>query len=259
VLAEHAAGQGIAFMSTAFSPADFAAVDPHVQAHKIASYEVSHPRLIELAARSGKPTLMSTGAATPDDIAWAVDLYAACGGRDLCLLQCTAKYPAPPEALNLRAIRWLRRRFRVVTGLSDHSREPLTAPTLAVGFGARAIEKHFTIDNRLPGPDHAFAVTPEELARMVAAVRTAEAALGPGVKTIHDAEAELASFAQRALQAIAPIRAGDALSEGANIGILRPGKQTKGLHPRHLGEIEGKRAARALKVGEGLRPGDWID
>lgn len=259
VLAEYAQRAGIQFMSTAFSAADFAAVDPHVSIHKIASYEISHPRLIELAARSGKPTLISTGAATVEDIDWATDYFFATGGRDLCLLQCTAKYPAPAETLNLQAIPWLRRRSGLPTGLSDHSREALVAPVVAVGLGARVIEKHFTIDNRLPGPDHAFAVTPLELSGMVAAVRTAEAALGPGGKGVHDQEEELALFAQRALQATTPIEVGDLLSEDRNIGILRPGKQQKGLHPRHLARIEGKRALRALEAGQGLREGDWVD
>jgi N-acetylneuraminate synthase len=258
-LAEYARSRGIAFMSTAFSPADFAAVDPLVTVHKIASYEISHVRLIELAARSGKPTVMSTGAATLDDIAWAVDHYHRSGGKDLCLMQCTAKYPAPLDSLNLAAIPELERMFGVSVGLSDHSRESTIGPLAATALGARVIEKHFTLDNRLPGPDHPFAVTPSELADLVVAVRAASASRGHGIKHVLDAEMELAAFAQRGLQAIAEIKPGDVMAENGNIAILRPGKRSKGIHPRNLSRLEGKRAARPVKSGEGIREGDWTE
>jgi N-acetylneuraminate synthase len=258
-LAEQAHGHGIEFMSTAFSAADFAAVDPLVSVHKIASYEISHLRLIELAARSGKPTVMSTGAATLNDVAWAVDHFRSCGGRDLCLMQCTAKYPAPLDALNLATIPELGRMFNVSVGLSDHSRDPAVGPLAATALGARVIEKHFTLDNRLPGPDHPFALTATELAQLVTAVRAATTARGDGIKDVLDAEAELAAFAQRGLQAIAEIRPGDLLTEDGNIAILRPGKQAKGIHPRYLLQLAGKRATRRLKPGEGLREGDWTN
>jgi N-acetylneuraminate synthase len=259
VLAEHARTAGIGFMSTAFSPADFAAVDPLVAAHKIASYEISHIRLIELAARAGKPTVMSTGAATLQDVAWAVEHYHRCGGRDLCLMQCTAKYPAPIESLNLAAIPELAGTFGVSVGLSDHSRDPVVGPLAAAALGARVIEKHFTLDNRLPGPDHAFAVTPAELRQLVKAVRATASARGTGVKDVLPVETELSSFAQRGVQAIRPIAAGDVLTEDGNIAILRPGQQTKGVHPRYLQSIHGRRATRTLRPGEGLQVGDWSE
>ncbi|HYE00509.1 MAG TPA: GNAT family N-acetyltransferase [Alphaproteobacteria bacterium] len=258
-LAEHAARRGIAFMSTAFSPEDFAAVDPHVAVHKIASYEISHPHLIALAARSGKPTIISTGAAAEADIAWAVGAYRAAGGRDLCLLQCTARYPAPMEALNLAAIPWLQRRFGAAAGLSDHSREPLAGPVAAAALGARVIEKHYTLDNRLPGPDHAFAVTAEELAAMVRAVRQAEAARGTGVKEVLPAERELAAYARRGLQATRDVAAGEILREGVNFAVLRPGRQPLGAHPRDLARYEGRPAARAVPLGRGLSPDDLAE
>jgi N-acetylneuraminate synthase len=255
-LAAAARKAGVAFMSTGFSPADFAAIDPHTAVHKIASYEISHPHLIRLAARSGKPTVMSTGASDAADIAWAVDTFRAAGGRDLCLLQCTARYPAPVSALNLRAIPWLAWRFGCAAGLSDHSREPVTGPAAAVALGARVIEKHYTLDNRLPGPDHAFAATPAELKAMVAAIRETEAALGDGVKRPLAEEAELAAYARRGLQASRAIVAGEVLREGDNVAILRPGKQRLGAHPRHLDVIDGRRARRAIPPGDGVQRDD---
>jgi N-acetylneuraminate synthase len=256
--ASHCKGRGIAFMSTPFSPRDFAAVDPHVEIHKIASYEISHPHLLALAGGSSKPLVLSTGACRASDIDWAVNAYRQAGGRNLCLMQCTAKYPAAADSLNLRVIPWIRRRFGVAAGFSDHSRHPLHGPLAAVALGARVIEKHFTIDNRLPGPDHAFAVTPGELTGMVSSIREVELTLGSGIKDVLPAEQELATYARRGLQASRAIRRGEPLREGDNLEILRPGNQPLGLHPRHLAELEGKAAARDIALGEGIRQGDWI-
>jgi N-acetylneuraminate synthase len=256
-LADRCREKGVAFMSTPFSEADFEAVDPCVAVHKIASYEISHVRLLQRAARSGKPLVLSTGASSEEDVAWAVAAFREAGGGELLLMQCTASYPAPPASLNLRAIPLLAQRFGVPAGLSDHSRDPVQAPVAAVALGARAIEKHFTLDNRLPGPDHAFAVTPQELAALVRAVREAETMLGDGQKRVGEAEQELALFARRGLQASRDIRRGDALREGVNVAILRPGRQQLGLHPRRLPELEGKAALRDIPRGDGIQLGDF--
>jgi N-acetylneuraminate synthase len=186
-------------------------------------------------------------------------VYRANGGRDICLMQCTAKYPAPISNLNLLTIPWLKKRFGVAAGLSDHSREPALAPVMAVALGARAIEKHYTLDNRLPGPDHSFALTPNELIRLVAEVRLAEQALGDGIKRVLDTEEELAAYARRGLQATRAIAKGDVLRENENFAILRPGQRTLGAHPRHLDRLAGRKARRAVKAGEGLKPDDAAD
>lgn len=256
-LATYAKSKGILFMSTAFSPQDFEAVDPHVDVHKVASYEISHPDLIRLAAESGKPTIMSTGASVDADIAWAVDQFRRHGGKDLCVLQCTAKYPAPVSALNLKTIDYLARRFRVTAGLSDHSRDPIIGPVCAVARGARVVEKHYTLDNRLPGPDHAFAATPSELIAMTAAVRAAESSLGTGVKEVLPEEQELAGYARRGLQAIRDIEPGTPLVKDDTIAVLRPGQQRLGLHPKHLDRLAGKKATRKISLGDGVQEGDW--
>jgi N-acetylneuraminate synthase len=252
-LAGYCREKKIDFLSTGFSPEDFAAIDPFVSIHKIASYEISHPHLIALAARSSKPLILSTGASEEEDIAWAVGTFHGAGGRDLCLLQCTADYPAPISGLNLRTIPWLRRRFGLATGLSDHSREPMVGPVVAVALGARVIEKHYTLDNRLPGPDHSFALLPDELKEMVRQVRCAEAALGNGVKRVLPEELELASFARRGLQAVREIVPGEILREGVNFAVLRPGEQTLGVHPRFRQRFEGQPSVRRIPLGDGLR------
>lgn len=256
-IAEYCEKHNIGFMSTGFSPADFRAIDPYVQIHKIASYEIGHVRLIDLAAASGKPLVLSTGASDYSDIQWAVDRFHQQGGRDLCLLQCTAKYPAPLSALNVSALTWLRRRFGVTVGLSDHSRDPIVGPVAAVALGARCIEKHYTLHNSLPGPDHAFAITPPELADMVRRVREAEAVRGTGEKFVLPEEQELAAFAKRGLQALRPIKKSEILRENENFAILRPGKQAPGAHPRHADEAQGRNATRDIPMGDGIRIGDW--
>lgn len=256
-LAAYCQKQGVLFMSSPFSVADFAAVDPYVLIHKIASYEISHIRLIEAAARSGKPLVLSTGASGHADIRFAVEWFRQCGGRDLVLMQCTAKYPAPLETLALRVLPVLKERYQVVVGFSDHSQDPVIGPSGAVALGASVIEKHFTLDKRLPGPDHAFALTPEQLKQLVKAVRDMEQALGSAKKEVQAAEEELYHFARRSLQASQPIAKGEVLREGVNVEILRPGKQQAGLHPKHLPEVEGKRATRDIPLGDGIREGDY--
>jgi sialic acid synthase SpsE/RimJ/RimL family protein N-acetyltransferase len=256
-LAAYCQKQQIQFMSTPFSIADFEAVNPYVSIHKIASYEISHLRLIELAARSQKPLILSTGASTETDIAWAVETFRQNGGGPLTLLQCTACYPAPLNEMNLTVLPWLKRRFKTDVGLSDHSRHPLYAPMAAVLLGATVIEKHFTLHNRLPGPDHAFALTPSELKEMVEAIRQVPQVLGTGYKEVLESEQELRKFAHRGIQAIKDINIGEPLKEGSNIAILRPGNQTSGVHPKHLSEITGRSAKRAISLGEGIQMGDW--
>lgn len=256
-LAEYCQKVGLEFMATAFSKSDFLAIDPYVKHHKIASYEIGHIRLIELIARSGKPTIMSTGAATEEEIAWAFHAFKDYGGKELTLLQCTAKYPAEAESMNLRTIPWLKDRFKCQVGLSDHSRHPIAAPVAAVALGAKVIEKHFTLHPGLPGPDHAFALTPHELKEMVSAIRRTELMLGSWVKSIHSSEEELRSFARRGIQALRDIKKGDFLQEGINIDILRPGQQPIGIHPKFLMKMEGKKALRTIPLGSGIQFGDW--
>lgn len=255
-LAGHAKSCGVEFMSAAFSLADFEAVDPLVKRHKIASYEISHAPLIAAAAKCGKPLILSTGASGMADIEWALSHFKKHGGRDLTLMQCTAKYPAPPSSLNLKVILELEDRFGVPVGLSDHSRDPVLAPVAAVALGARVIEKHFTLHNRLPGPDHPFAVTPPELEDLVRAVRACEESLGTGRKEVLSEEEELFKFARRCLQATRDIKKGETLSLGDNMDILRPGNQPPGAHPREIDRIEGRLAARDIAEGHGIGPDD---
>jgi len=256
-LAAHCSERGIEFMSTPFSLADLEAIDPHVSRHKVASFEITDVRLLEGVAGTGKPVILSTGASTLDDVETALETLRAAGSGPVCLLQCTSSYPAPPESMNLAVLPALARRFGVPVGLSDHSVDPVVGPVGAVVLGATVIEKHFTLHRALPGPDHSFAVTPEELGRLVESVRLAEQMRGQGEKSIGAVEEELHAFAQRRVQAIAPIRRGEPLEEGRNVASLRPGAQQPGVHPAELGSLEGRAATRDIALGDGIQQGDW--
>jgi sialic acid synthase SpsE len=200
---------------------------------------------------------MSTGAGTYADIGRALDLVRANTNAPVALLQCTAAYPAPPEAVNLLAIPRLAETFGTVVGLSDHSADPVAAPAAAVALGAKVVEKHFTLDRGLPGPDHSFAVEPQELAAMVRAIRLVEEMRGSGEKEVQAAEEELFHYSLRGIQATRDVAAGEVLKEGENVGILRPGKNRKGLNPFEIDKVNGRRATRDIPAGDGIREGDF--
>ncbi len=259
-LAKYSKKKNIEFMSTPFSVNDAKAIDPFTNYHKIASYEISHLRLIEYIANTGKPTFLSTGGANKEEIRWALEKFLANGGKKITLLQTTAKYPAPIDSLNLKAMIDLYNEFKefdIDVGLSDHSTSPIIGPITATALGASVIEKHFTLDKKLPGPDHSFALNPSELKEMVIAIRNAEKSLGNGEKIILEEELELRDYAQRTIQCIKTISKGDILVEGENIDILRSGKQKKGIHPRFLEEMKQVKATRNISIGEGITQKDY--
>lgn len=252
-LAKYCRHEGIQFMSTPFSVSDAVEINKHVRIHKIASYEINHVRLLEYLARTKKPIILSTGASNYEDIDFAVNLLKKHHVNEYALLQCTAKYPAPLESLNLLTIPEMKKRYKIPVGLSDHSLDPIIGPLTAVGLGARIIEKHFTLDKNLAGPDHKFALEPAELMKMVESIRLAEKTLGDNRKSVLNVEEELRDFAVRRVQAINDIKKGERFTEGKNIEVLRPGNRTRGAEARFLLRINGKISKRSIKSGEGVR------
>ena len=206
---------------------------------------MTHYPLLEHVAGKGKAVIVSTGTATMAEVADMVETARRVGVRDLALMQCTAAYPAPLDSLNLRTIPAMRDRFGVPVGLSDHSRDPVLGPVAACALGASLLEKHFTLSNRLPGPDHAFALEPAELAQMVRAVRDVETTLGSGEKEVQPIEAELRAFARRSVFTVQPVKAGEPFTVG-NVAVLRCGTLTPGLEPREFTRVLTRRAARDL-------------
>ena len=265
-LSNYCKERGIMFMSSPFSVEDANAVDPYVEIHKVASFEINHIRLLEFLAKTKKPLIISTGASTFKEIDFAVDFLKNNDCKKIALLQCTSKYPCQPNALNLSVIPILKDRYNLPIGLSDHSLDPLLAPTLSVKLGGTIIEKHFTIDRNLPGPDHSFALMPNELKSMITAIRKKELtlnkeyqytleeklALGSGKKEILSEEVELRNFATRALQAIKNIKKGEILQEGVNFDVLRPGNRIRGIEARFLLKVNGKKAIKDIKKGDGI-------
>ena len=250
-LAKYAEQHNITFMSTPFSVNDAIQIDPFVQVHKVASYEINHVRLLEFLAKTNKPIIISTGASTYDEIDFAIDTIKKINNK-ISLLQCTSKYPCPLESLNLSVIPHMKLRYGFPVGLSDHSIDPIIGPIMAVGHGATIIEKHFTLDRHLPGPDHAFALIPSELELMIKSIRKAEITRGNGEKIILKEELELRQFATRSIQAIKNISKGDILQEGINFDILRPGNRIRGVESRYLDLINGKRSKKDVKNGDGI-------
>lgn len=251
-LAQHCKKKNINFMSTPFSIEDAKQVNTFVEIHKVASFEINHIRLLEFLAKTQKPILISTGASSYDEIDFAVELVKRNGNNQICLLQCTSKYPSPIESLNLSVIPKMRKRYNLPVGFSDHSLDPIIGPICAVGLGASVIEKHFTLDRNLPGPDHKHALIPEELKLMVKSIRDAEKTKGNGEKIILNEELELHKAGTRSIQAIKNILKGEILQEGVNFDILRPGMRTRGLEPRFLEKITGKKSLKDVKVGDGI-------
>ena len=251
-LANYCKQEKIMFMSTPFSVHDAQQIDPYVQIHKVASYEINHIRLLEYLAETKKPILISTGASTYTEIDFAVNLMKKKGNNMIALMQCTSKYPAPIEALNLSVIPIMKVKYNLPVGLSDHSIDPIMAPILAIGLGSTIIEKHFTLNRNLHGPDHRFAIMPDELETMVNLIRCADKAKGAGNKEILHEETELRNYATRSIQAIKNIKKGEVLQEGINFDVLRPGNRTRGLDARFLETVIGKKATRNIDLGEGI-------
>jgi N,N'-diacetyllegionaminate synthase len=253
-LAAYCRKRKIQFLSTPFDEESADRLAPYVDAFKIASYELSHHPLVKYVADFGKPVLLSTGAATESEVAETVAILRRSNAKGFALMQCTASYPAPLESLHVRVLQTYRQRFGIPTGLSDHSRDPVAAPMTAAALGADLLEKHFTLRNDLPGPDHRYAITPPELALLVRRVREVEAARGRFDKHVDPVEKELRHFARRSLFAIEDIAVGDRLTRD-NIAALRNGSMPGGLPPSAIDRLLGRRARRAFQKGYPLTAG----
>lgn len=232
------------------TPFDATAVDflekMAVPAHKVASFELVDLPLLERIGRTRKPVIMSTGMATLAEIEEAMRTLRQAGARDIVLLKCTSAYPAPPEEMDLRTIPHLAEAFEAPVGLSDHT-PGAAAPVAAVALGACVIEKHFTLSRADGGPDSAFSMEPHEFAEMVKAVRSAERSLGS--VRYGPSPREVASLAfRRSLFVVRDMQAGEPFTV-ENVRSIRP---SDGLHPRHMGDVLGRKATREIHRGTPL-------
>jgi len=246
-LKEAAAKLGLHFFSTPFDASSVAFLERlDVPAYKIASFELIDVPLLREVARRGKPIIASTGMATYVEIEEAVTTMRGAGATEIALLKCTSGYPARPEEMHLRTIPHLASAFAVPVGLSDHTLGTSVA-VAAVALGASIIEKHLTLSRSDGGPDSSFSLEPHEFREMVAAVRTAERAVGDVRYEVSPHEAASRAF-RRSLFVVQDIRVGEVFTPD-NVRSIRPGF---GLHPRHLDEVLGGRATRAIARGTPL-------
>ena len=249
-LVDHCRALKILFLSSPFDEESADFLDRlGLPAFKIPSGEITNLPLLAHVAAKNKPLIVSTGMSTLAEVESAVASIRAVGVGDLLLLQCTSNYPAEPASANLRAMETLARAFNVPVGYSDHTEGNSTA-LAAVALGACMIEKHFTLDRRLPGPDHAASVEPAGLAELVREIRQVEAALGDGQKRPAPRETETARVTRKSLVAACDITPGTVLTE-AMVVLRRPGT---GLPPEVRPYVVGRTARTAIPSGSLLTP-----
>jgi sialic acid synthase SpsE len=239
--------QGVEFFS---SPCDSDAIESlsalDVVAYKVASFDLTDDRLISEIAAKHKPLILSTGMATWMDIQIAIDSSRNQKNNDIVLLQCTSLYPAPVHLTNLYAMHTMRNAFGTLVGYSDHTKGDHMV-LAAVALGACMIEKHFTIDRNLPGPDHSFAIEPSELSEMVRELRDIEIGLGDGIKNgPRLEEAEMAEKGRRSLHAKVDIEIGQQITEDMLVA-KRPGL---GIPIFLKNQIVGRIAKRNIEADE---------
>jgi N-acetylneuraminate synthase/N,N'-diacetyllegionaminate synthase len=247
-LAAHAAARGLLFLSTPFDEASADLLETlGVPAYKVPSGEVTNHPLLAHVARKGKPVLVSTGMSTLGEVAEAVQVVRENGDPPLALFHCVTSYPASPADCNLRAMEAMRTAFGVPVGWSDHT-VGIQVSLAAVAAGAALLEKHFTADRTLPGPDHAASLEPQELSALVRSIREIESALGDGVKRPTASEAANTAVVRRSLHASRSLSAGHVLQPDDLIA-LRPGS---GLSPALRDRLVGRRLRVGVERGEML-------
>lgn len=251
-LKRRAEERGLVFLASVFDTGAVALLDElGVAAFKVGSGELTNRLLLEEIAARGRPVILSTGAADAAEAAAAVAALRAGGAEDVVVLHCVSAYPAAADEANLRAMATLEAGLGVPVGFSDHSEGDEVA-LAAVALGAVVLEKHFTLDRSLPGPDHRASLEPAELAEFVRRVRRVELALGDGIKRPSATERLNAAVVRRSLAAAADVPAGTVLTRDL-LTALRPGT---GIPPARIDEVIGRPVRRALARHELIRPED---
>lgn len=237
---------GICFLSTPFDFDSIAFLNSiDMPFWKVPSGEVTNlPYLLELA-KTGKPVVMSTGMCNMKEIQEAIHVLKTNGTKDIKLLHCNTEYPTPFEDVNLKAMETMRQEFGLEVGYSDHTKG-IEVPIAAVALGATIIEKHFTLDRNMEGPDHKASLEPEELAAMVSAIRNIEKSLGTGIKEPSLSEKKNIAVARKSIVAKTKIIAGEVFTE-ENITVKRPGT---GTSPMKWFEVIGTKAVRDFNEDE---------
>ncbi|MEP5731179.1 MAG: N-acetylneuraminate synthase [Sulfitobacter sp.] len=252
------AESGIEFMSTPFDAEAAAFLVEHGMQHiKIPSGEITNHVFLRQLAGFGRPMIMSTGMADLTEVEEAVAVLrkhwagSAAFEESLVILHCTSNYPAAPSDVNLRAMTTIGNATGMPIGYSDHTLGIAVSPA-SVALGAVVIEKHFTLDRTMEGPDHGASLEPDELAQMIAQIRVVEQAMGKAEKAPTASEQEMRGLARRSIAPVADLPAGHVLCE-ADLVLLRPGT---GIEPKHFDALIGRRLATAVSPSAPL---DWIN
>ena len=250
-IADHCRSIGIAFLATPFSVDDLQlVVDLGVPAIKLASTDIKNFPLLDAVLATDLPLLVSTGASRPSEIDETVSHIAGQDARErTILLHCVSTYPTAPRDASLSTIAHLQSRYTVWTGYSDHT-ESIEVAGLAVACGARVLEKHFTLDRGLAGPDHAFSLTPEMLRQYVQAAETAWRMMGQPRRDVADVEQEVRALARKSVVASRAIRRNERITADM-LTLKRPGG---GLEPKHLAALVGRTARRDIAADAQV---DW--
>jgi len=247
-LANYSRKKGIIFLS---SPFDKASVDLlqeiGVPAFKIASGEITNFPLLKYIAQKKKPIILSTGMATLGEIEEALRVIRNEGNEKIILLHCTSSYPTKIEDVNLRAICTLRSAFKLPVGLSDHT-TGIIVPVAAVALGAVIVEKHFTLNKKMPGPDHKASLEPHELKAMIRAIRGLEKALGNGIKKPTNEEEKIKMVARRGIFARKNIRKGEIIRED----MLTTKRPVEGISAKYFYKILGMKAKEDIMKDEAI-------
>ena len=215
--------------------------------YKIASFEIRDIELIQHAASMMKPIILSTGVASKEDIELAIKTCRDVGNNQIALLKCTSSYPAPIYQSNLLMIKEFKKKYNVITGLSDHTLGVI-APIVAVSFGAKIIEKHFILNKKIGGPDASFSLDENEFNKMVKSIRDAESSIGKIDFELSEKQKSAKVFS-RSLYVINDIKKGELFTE-KNIKSIRPGF---GIHPKYFFKIIGKKSTQDINKGSRLK------
>lgn len=245
-LMQACADKGILFLSTPFDPDSIQMLtDCGITIMKVPSGEITNYPYLKGIARTGKPVILSTGMCELEEVKAAVQVLKENGSGQITLLHCNTEYPTPMQDVNLRAMQTLREETGLPVGYSDHT-QGIEVPIAAAAMGAVVIEKHFTLDRSMEGPDHKASLEPDELRAMVQAVRNIESALGDGIKRPSPSEKKNRDVVRKSIVANRDIRKGEVFTED-NLTAKRPGN---GISPMHWNDVIGMAADRDYEQDE---------
>ena len=247
-LKDYCNDKNIIFMSTPFDieSAEFLN-SMGMEAFKISSGDLTNIPMLEYIANFNKPIILSSGMSVIGEIEDALISLRNRGVENVAVLHCTSNYPAPLDSVNLKAMNTIKNTFNILGGYSDHTRG-ITIPIAAAALGANIIEKHFTLDKSMEGPDHKASLDPQELKAMVEEIRKVESSLGNGIKMFNESEIDTMRVARKSIVAARDIKSGEIIKL-QDLDYKRPGN---GLSPKYYKEIIGKKAKRDIKIDEQL-------